>query len=390
MPHSISVAAVSPSAPHVNPEPGINASDLRILICCDAMVERNGVGSYYGDLIQHLAPVVDHIELIAPGHGPDSWMSIPLPGDATQRIAMPSLTRLKRRFREVNPNVAIVATPGPYGLLGARYAGQRRVPVIYGFHTDFESLSRMYWGRFFGPMTLSYLKAMNNVLFKRACLVLAHSESMVETARRLGARRVELAATLLPSQFDAPPAPLRATVERVLFVGRLAAEKRIDRLLAAAAERPQLEFSFAGQGPLSESLQAAAGGMDNVNHLGWLPRERIPACLAEHDLLVLPSDVESFGTVALEAIACKRTPLVSRHCGIGDWQELEPALFRFDPAGPDALIQALDRIREQSLEEREARARKGLEAYRAVSRRGREQWLETLTSVAGHLNPRAA
>lgn len=367
-------------------EPG----NLRILICCDAMIERNGVGSYYGDLIQHLAPVVGHVELIAPGHGPRTWLSIPLPGDSTQRVAMPSPFQVRRCFREIKPNVVIVATPGPYGMVGARQATKRGIPVIYGFHTDFESLSRMYWGRFFGRVTLGYLKTVNNMLFRRASLVLAHSDSMVETARRLGADRVELAATLLPAQFDTSPAPLRAKVDKVLFIGRMAAEKRIDRLLEAAAMRPELTFSFAGHGPLSETVAATAERMANVNYLGWLARERIPECLAEHDVLVLPSDVESFGTVALEAIACKRTPLVSRYCGIGDWPELDPALYRFDPGRENALIEALDTIRELPPAEREARAEAGLEAYRAVSRRGLDRWLDQLTSLASGAPSRAA
>ncbi len=362
--------------------PVTDARRLRVLICCDAAIERNGVGSYYGDLIEQIGDSVEAIELIAPEHGPKPLVSFPLPGDRTQRAALPTGWRMARVFDELEPQVVIIATPGPYGMTGARLARRRGIPFIYGFHTHFEALSELYWGRLMTAVATRYLKSRNRKLFERATLTLAHSESMVELARKLGARRAELAATLLPGRFDRSPEPKSGPVERVLFVGRLAAEKRIDRLLDAAVRRPGLTFSFAGHGPLTETVAIAAREHKNIRHLGWVRRESIPDLLAEHDALVLPSDVESFGTVALEAIACARPALVSTHCGISEWPQLDPVLYRFDPDEPDAMVRALDALIELPEEERRARAEQGVTAYAAIRDEGRRAWLDTLAEVA--------
>lgn len=359
-----------------------DASRLRLLICCDAAIERNGVGSYYADLVEQLGPSLESIELIAPGHGPRLLIGFPLPGDRTQRAALPAGWRMARAFDALQPQVAIIATPGPYGMTGARLARRRGIPFIYGFHTHFEALSDLYWSRAMTAAATRYLRSRNRKLFERAALTLAHSDSMVELARTLGARRAELAATLLPGRFDRPPEPKSGPVERILFIGRLAAEKRIDRLLEAAVKRPRLQFSFAGQGPLDETVAAAQRQSRNVRHLGWVSRDRIPELLSGHDALVLPSDVESFGTVALEAIACARPALVSKHCGIGQWPELEPVLYRFDPDSPDALVHALDDLSAMPGSERRQRAEAGVAAYAATRDQGRKKWLQMLSEVA--------
>lgn len=368
------------ASPAVN-EPA-DAASLRVLICCDAEIERNGVGSYYGDLIEQIGDSLAAIELIAPGHGPEPLASFPLPGDRTQRAAVPAGWRMARVFDSLRPQVVIIATPGPYGMTGARLARRRGIPFIYGFHTHFEALSALYWNRAITAVATRYLESRNRKLFRRAALTLAHSESMVSLARRLSARRAELATTLLPGRFDQSSQPKSGPVRDILFVGRLAAEKRIDRLLDAAVQRPDLSFSFAGRGPLSETVAAAADEHNNVHHLGWVARERIPDLLAKHDALVLPSDVESFGTVALEAIACARPALVSTHCGIGEWPQLAPILYRFDPERPEALINALDHLAAVPEDERRERAKAGLAAYAAIRDEGRQQWLQTLLGVA--------
>lgn len=360
----------------------LDARDLRVLICCDAAVERNGVGSYYGDLIEQLGDALGAIELIAPGHGPKPLADFPLPGDRTQRAALPAGWRMARRFDALAPHVVIIATPGPYGMTGARLARRRAVPFIYGFHTHFEALSALYWNRLMTAVATRFLDSRNRKLFREAALTLAHSDSMVALAKRMGAARAALAATLLPGRFDRRPQPKSGPVHRILFVGRLAAEKRIDRLLEAASRRPDLDFSFAGHGPLAGTVAAAARELDNVHHLGWVSRESIPDLLAEHDALVLPSDVESFGTVALEAIACARPALVSTHCGIGEWPQLDAVLHRFYPDEPDALVTALDALVALPQARRRRQVEAGVAAYAAIRDAGRRDWLETLLEVA--------
>ena len=64
-------------------------SELRILFVVDAIQGRNGVGTYFQDLVAQLRPYVDQVELVAPDllePHPVQGISFPLPGDNTQRL----------------------------------------------------------------------------------------------------------------------------------------------------------------------------------------------------------------------------------------------------------------------------------------------------------------
>ena len=101
----------------------------------------------------------------------------------------------------------------------------------------------------------------------------------------------------------------------VLFVGRLAAQKAVDDLLAALDVlqhvRPDLRALIAGDGPLRDRLEehaAAVGLRASVKFLGH--REDVPRLLAACDLLVLPSLYEGLPNVVLEAMRFRK-PVVA-------------------------------------------------------------------------------
>ncbi len=108
-----------------------------------------------------------------------------------------------------------------------------------------------------------------------------------------------------------PPGPL------AIYVGRLAAEKEVDLLLAAWPEverRTGAGLVLVGDGPARRRLQRRAGS----ERWHWLPfqqdRGRLADLLAAADLAVAPCSIETFGLSALEAIA-SGTPLLSADRG---------------------------------------------------------------------------
>lgn len=104
----------------------------------------------------------------------------------------------------------------------------------------------------------------------------------------------------------APPTrrPRDGSELRVLYAGRLTAEKGAAELAATLRGTPGLRLSMAA--PVAEFRRlSAAQDLSGVHHLGWLTREELWAAFAEHDLLVVPSaKLEAFGLVAVEAQAC--------------------------------------------------------------------------------------
>ena len=105
-------------APPPRPLGGIG----RVAIVSDSLPERNGVGAYYRDLVDHFDDQGYRTEFICPTGKRGEYLKFPLPGDATQRIWIPSPRRFREAMRRLEPETVVVATPGPYGLLGAWWA----------------------------------------------------------------------------------------------------------------------------------------------------------------------------------------------------------------------------------------------------------------------------
>jgi len=107
------------------------------------------------------------------------------------------------------------------------------------------------------------------------------------------------------------PQPLPRKGASVLAIGRLAPEKRWDRLLRSvatlAARKVEIAVRLVGEGPLLAELQSQARqlGVDGmVQFLGI--RQDIPALLKDSLFLVHTADAEGCPNVVMEAMACGR------------------------------------------------------------------------------------
>jgi glycosyltransferase involved in cell wall biosynthesis len=172
---------------------------------------------------------------------------------------------------------------------------------------------------------------------RRADLLLCASADLALRLRRRGAARVvEFDVPAPPAPVPSPAAVARARAvlgppgrPAVLAVGRLAEQKGLDTLLAAARHWqdrvPVPVLAIAGEGPLAAELAARAArtGVD-LALLGQ--RDDVPALLAAADVIAVPSRWEARALVVQEALAAGRPIVATRVGGI-------PAL-----TGEDAAI----------------------------------------------------
>ncbi len=109
----------------------------------------------------------------------------------------------------------------------------------------------------------------------------------------------------------------------LLWVGRLEKLKGVDILIDAVAQLDSRDFTLLIVGGdehaegLSRELCAqaeAAGIAANVRFEGAVPHEDLPVYYSAADVCVVPSYYESFGLVAVEAMACG-TPVVASRVG---------------------------------------------------------------------------
>jgi glycosyltransferase involved in cell wall biosynthesis len=161
--------------------------------------------------------------------------------------------------------------------------------------------------------------------------------------------RCGLDAARLPAITPVPDA------QRLVFVGRLCAEKDPGSLLRAlaslASKFDDLTVTFVGDGPLRAELRAEAedlGVSTRVEWRGSCSHEEVLAAIRAARALVLPSVAEGLPVVLMEAFAVGR-PVVSTFVG-GIPELVQPGASGWlVPAGSaQALEQALREVLEES------------------------------------------
>jgi len=164
----------------------------------------------------------------------------------------------------------------------------------------------------------------------------------------------------------------------ILFVGRMDPLKGLDNLLRAICKLTELAPELArdlclaviggdvdenGSGQNSElecldRLKREVGVDNLVAYLGSRAQDTLPYYYSAADVCVVPSHYESFGLVALEAMACGTPVIASRVGGLQTTVE-DGVTGLLVPAGDvDALAESLKLI----LLDRELRARLGVNA----------------------------
>jgi glycosyltransferase involved in cell wall biosynthesis len=352
---------------------------LRVAFFSDSLPERNGTGAYYHDLVGQLALRLEAAEVFQPvmmkRHPLLSW---PMPGDPSQRLVTPNLPRIAHRYKELRPDIVVSITPGPFGLLGLYHARRSGAAFISAFHTDFEQLARIYWNPAARIFANAYLNTANRILCRRSATVLVNNSHLRPDVERLGARSVDVMGTPLQPMFmERPRQAPSDEIRRVCFVGRLAPEKNIDRIIEAAAQMPEIEFLIGGDGPLRQKLEESARGLRNIRFTGWLSREDLIGWIDQSSLLLLPSKIETFGSVAFEAMARGRPALVSDTAGIHDWPQLADGLFAYDLKRP--LVDAIREIIALPPGSLQSKAEGARAAAERFNHQTIQQWVDVLT-----------
>ncbi|MFA4907106.1 MAG: glycosyltransferase [archaeon] len=98
-------------------------------------------------------------------------------------------------------------------------------------------------------------------------------------------------------------------------------EKRLDLLLQAFAnvrqDDPDVRLVLVGDGPENQMIKQLIKELNLDNSIaltGFLPQTEIVAQMQKSHALVLPSEVETFGIVLIEAMACGQ-PVIATRCG---------------------------------------------------------------------------
>lgn len=142
---------------------------------------------------------------------------------------------------------------------------------------------------------------------RRSAATTAVSRWLAEEAAALTGVLPEVAPMPVAVERFQPAAEGARSMNRLLFVGRLNAQKGVDLLLGALRELPGLTADIVGDGPDRERLVAQAEELGVAARIRWRgarPHEELPEFYRNATALVVPSREEGLGLVAVEAHLC--------------------------------------------------------------------------------------
>ncbi|MFG3117899.1 glycosyltransferase family 4 protein [Streptomyces sp. NPDC048197] len=176
----------------------------------------------------------------------------------------------------------------------------------------------------------------------------AMADRLLRLAPKTNPRKIEKIPWGIPDHLLASPPPRadhRHTARlRLLYAGRLTAEKGVETLLRALPLTSAVELSIAAPPAQFRTLVPLLRHLGvRARYLGWLRRPQLWKAFADHDLLVMPSTtLEAMGLVALEAQACGLPVLYQPIPGLNE--SLAASGMATDFTNPSALAQDLNRL----------------------------------------------
>ena len=276
--------------------------------------------------------------------------SIAFPPYPDIRLAAPSYGLVANAIRRFKPDIVHSATEFMIGRLGQVAAGRAGITRLSSYHTDFSRYTEAYgmpWLR--GPVS-RYIARFH----QRSARVFTPSGPARDDLHALGVRDVEVWGRGVDIDVFSPDRrsePLRAAYgvdHSVVFlhVGRLAAEKGVERIVRAFSLAKQMlpagaaRLIIAGAGPAETSLRHLTG--PDVLFLGVLDRERaLPRLYASADAFLFSSLTETLGLVVLEAMASGLPVVAPPAGGVADLLRHETNGIAVPPFGVDAMAAAI-------------------------------------------------
>jgi phosphatidylinositol alpha 1,6-mannosyltransferase len=229
--------------------------------------------------------------------------SLPTPGYSSFRLGLPS-RRIAAALREHRTDLVHLASPFVLGARGATVARSLRLPTVAVYQTDVPAYTALYRGFGWGEEAAwRWLRRIHNA----ADRTLAPSTATATALHSHGIERVWLWRRGVDSGRFAPemrsPALRRALAPNgevlVGYVGRLAAEKRVD-LLAPVTKLPGVRVVIVGDGPAGPALRKA---MPDAVFLGARRGGQLARLYASFDVFAHTGPYETFGQTVQEAHA---------------------------------------------------------------------------------------
>lgn len=236
-------------------------------------------------------------------------MAMPLPGYPGLRMGFTTTWQMQALYEEFRPDALYVATETPLGIASIRAANKMGIPMVSGFHTNFQTYLEDYALPGLETVAQGLLRSIHN----QTSRTLTPSADTAKMLEKWGIHNVGVLGrgvdTVLfdPARRDTALRQSWGADDKspvAIYVGRVAAEKNLALLTRAfAAFReiyPQAPCVVVGDGPKLKSLQT---DHPEFHYAGSRTGVDLAIHYASADVFLFPSITETFGNVVLEAMS---------------------------------------------------------------------------------------
>ncbi len=351
---------------------------MRIALFTETFLPKvDGIVTRLRHTVEHLQRSGNQVLVISPDGGLTEYKGakiygvsgFPLPLYPELKLALPR-PAIGVTLQQFQPDLIHVVNPAVLGLAGVYYAKSMQIPLIASYHTHLPQYLQHYGLGMLEPVLWELLKATHN----QALLNLCTSTAMVEELRAKGIERLDLWQRGVDTETFHPELvswEMRSHLSQghpesplLLYVGRLGAEKEIDRIKPVLESIPNARLALVGDGPHRSALEKHFAGTP-THFVGYLMGKELGSAFASADAFIFPSRTETLGLVLLEAMAAGCPVVAARSGGIPDIVTDGVNGYLFDPTDEDGAIAATQRL----LERRDER-----ETLRQNARAEAERW----------------
>ncbi len=342
----------------------------------------DGIVTRLTKTIQNLVQLGDEVIIFCPEGCPSSYMgakvigvaAMPLPLYPELKLGLPG-PAVSEELEKFKPDLIHVVNPAVLGLGGIWLAKTNNIPLIASYHTHLPKYLEHYGMGMLEPLLWELLKAAHN----QATLNLCTSTAMVEELSDKGIQNTALWQRGVDTDSFRPE--LRSDLMRarllgkfsdegslLIYVGRLSAEKQIERIKPVLEALPKTRLALVGDGPYRQQLEKIFKGTATT-FVGYLSGNELASAYASGDAFLFPSSTETLGLVLLEAMAAGCPVVGANKGGIPDIISDGKNGCLYNPDGEDdgaiSLIEATERLLGNEVERIALRKSARLEA---------EQW----------------
>ncbi|WP_414620303.1 glycosyltransferase family 4 protein [Calothrix sp. CCY 0018] len=352
---------------------------MRIALFTETFLPKvDGIVTRLRHTVEHLQRHGNQVLVICPDGGITEYKGakiygisgfpLPMYPELTLALPRPAIGEVLEKF---NPDVIHVVNPAVLGLAGIVHSKIHNIPLVASYHTHLPQYLQHYGLGMLEGLLWELLKAGHN----QAALNLCTSTAMVKELTARGIERVDLwqrgvdtelfHPSLVSEQMRDKLSQNHSEAPLLLYVGRLSAEKEIERIKPILEGIPEARLALVGDGPHREALEKHFMGT-NTYFVGYLTGTDLASAFASADAFVFPSRTETLGLVLLEAMAAGCPVVAARSGGIPDIVTDGVNGYLFEPKSDDAgAIAATMRL----LEKKDER-----EVIRQNARQEAERW----------------